>query len=336
MILLGIETSCDDTSAAVLDNGKILSNVISTQTVHRSFGGVVPELASRAHIELISKVVDQSLSEAGIIINDINGIAVTYGPGLAGSLLVGLSFAKGLALSRNLPFIGINHLEGHIWANKLSDPSVDPPFIILLVSGGHTQLVYVKEWGDYLTLGRTRDDAAGEAFDKVAKLLKLGYPGGPFIEQSALKGDLSYIRFPRAYLKSGSLDFSFSGIKTSVLNHVQKIGEAETKKHISDIAACFQEAVVDVLVNKTKDAAESTGVNQICIGGGVAVNKHLHKRMIQLFKDSNIRVSVPSPSLCSDNGAMIAGAGNFYLSSGENSPLSISPAVSLNFPFRQH
>jgi len=333
MITLGIETSCDDTSAAVLDNEKILSNVISTQLIHRSFGGVVPELASRSHIEFINPVVDQALSEAEITINDIDGIAVTYGPGLAGSLLVGLSFAKGLALSRDLPFIGINHLEGHIWANKLSDSSVKPPFIILLASGGHTQIVYVKDWGDYLTLGRTRDDAAGEAFDKVAKLLNLGYPGGPVIEKSALTGDLSYIRFPRAYLKSGSFDFSFSGIKTSVLNHVRKIGENETKKHLADIAACFQDAVIEVLVNKTKDAVNTTGVNCVCIGGGVAVNKYLREKMFLAFKDSNVSVSVPPPSLCSDNGAMIAGAGNFYFSIGERSPLSLSPAVSLNLPF---
>jgi len=332
MIVLGIETSCDDTSVAVYDGEKILSNVVSTQLVHKSFGGIVPELASRAHLTVINSVLKSALDQAGITLTDIEGIGVTYGPGLAGSLLVGLSFAKGLAMSLNVPFIGINHLEGHIWANKLASPELKPPFVILLVSGGHTQIVQVNEWGQYLTLGRTRDDAAGEAFDKVAKLLGLGYPGGPVIEKYAEKGDLSYIKFPRAYLKNGSLDFSFSGIKTAVLNHVKKIGEKATKEHLNDIAACFQEAVIEVLVNKTKEAALRTGAPSVCIGGGVAVNKKLKQKMSEVLNEQRIDIFVPPPSMCTDNGAMIAGAAHFYLTRGSSSRLSLSPEVSLNIP----
>ncbi|RKY78996.1 tRNA (adenosine(37)-N6)-threonylcarbamoyltransferase complex transferase subunit TsaD [candidate division KSB1 bacterium] len=332
MIVLGIETSCDDTSVAVYDGEKILSNVVSTQLVHKSFGGIVPELASRAHLTVINSVLKSALDQAGITLTDIEGIGVTYGPGLAGSLLVGLSFAKGLAMSLNVPIIGINHLEGHIWANKLASPELEPPFVILLVSGGHTQIVQVNEWGQYLTMGRTRDDAAGEAFDKVAKLLGLGYPGGPVIEKCAEKGDLSYIKFPRAYLKNGSLDFSFSGIKTAVLNHVKKIGEKETKEHLNDIAACFQEAVIEVLVNKTKEAALRTGAPSVCIGGGVAVNKTLKQKMSEVLNEQRIGIFVPPPSMCTDNGAMIAGAAHFYLTGGSSSSLSLSPEVSLNIP----
>lgn len=332
MIVLGIETSCDDTSCAVYDGTTVLSNIVSTQIVHNSFGGVVPELASRAHITMIDAVLSQALKEAGIVLSDIDGIGVTYGPGLAGSLLVGLSYAKGLALSLKVPFVGINHLEGHIWANKLSDPDVEPPFIILLASGGHTQLVFVGEWGTYNTLGATRDDAAGEAFDKVAKLLSLGYPGGPHIERLAKEGDTSYIKFPRAYLDPLKFDFSFSGIKTAVLNHVTNIGPEKAAEHTADIAACFQDAVTEVLVKKTCMAAKRMDVRQVCIGGGVAVNSALQQRMQSVLAKENIKTLVPPPALCTDNGAMIAAAAHFYLSRGTASSMRLAPNVSLNLP----
>lgn len=330
MIVLGIETSCDDTSAAIFDGQSLTSNVISTQLIHRKFGGVVPELASRSHIQLIIPVIREALDQAGITLKDIQGIAVTYGPGLAGSLLVGLSVVKGLALSLQIPFIGINHLEGHIWANVLDEPRLEPPFIVLIASGGHTQIVFVKAWECYDVLGRTRDDAAGEAFDKVGKLLGVGYPGGPAIERLALKGDHAYKRFPRAFLEDGSLDFSFSGLKTSVLNHVQEIGPEETQRRICDIAVCFQDAVIDVLVEKIMYAARKVGTRHICLAGGVAVNKALQEKVIDKGGEEGFIVTRPSAALCTDNGGMIARAGHHYLIQKISSPLSLSPLPSLN------
>ncbi len=331
MIVLGIETSCDDTSAALFDGNSLLSNIISTQLIHQRFGGVVPELASRSHIQLVFPVVREALDQAGILQNNIEGIAVTYGPGLVGSLLVGLSVAKGMALSMGIPFIGVNHLEGHLWANRLAYPDITPPFVALIASGGHTQLVFVEKWGLYRVLGRTRDDAAGEAFDKVAKLLNIGYPGGPPIEKLAQKGNPEYIHFPRAFLEENSLDFSFSGVKTAVLNHVKSIGPEETEKHLADIAASFQKAVIDVLVEKTITAARELGVYSICLSGGVAVNKALQENMKQKGSRENIKIYCPPPQLCTDNGGMIAAAGYYYLHNGVTSPLNLSPAPSLNF-----
>jgi len=331
MIVLGIETSCDDTSAALFDGKSLLSNVISTQLVHQRFGGVVPELASRSHIQLVFPVIREAMNQADVVQSDIEGIAVTYGPGLVGSLLVGLSVAKGMALSLRIPFIGINHLEGHLWANRLAYPDITPPFVVLIASGGHTQLVFVERWGFYRVLGRTRDDAAGEAFDKVAKLLNVGYPGGPPIEKLALEGNPEYIRFPRAFLEENSLDFSFSGVKTAVLNHVRSIGPGETEKHLADIAASFQEAVIAVLVEKTITAAKEVGVYSVCMAGGVAVNKALQEQMRQKGSKKNIKIYCPSPQLCTDNGGMIAAAGHYYVHDGITSQLNLSPAPSLNF-----
>jgi len=331
MIVLGIETSCDDTSAGVWGGNSLLSNVISTQWVHRNFGGVVPELASRSHIRLIVPVIEQALYEAGCGKKDIQGIAVTYGPGLAGSLLVGLSTAKGLSLALNVPFVGINHLEGHIWANVLSHPSLEPPFVALIASGGHTQLVLVQAWGKYRILGRTRDDAAGEAFDKVGKLLQVGFPGGPAIEKLAQSGNPKAVRFPRAFLEEGSLDFSFSGIKTAVLNHVQAIGFENALEQLSNIAAAFQEAVIDVLVQKTVLAGKKTNVRRICLAGGVTVNRALQARMQQTGADHGMDVFFPTPALCTDNGGMIARAGVFYLEQGRFSDPTLAPNPSLNF-----
>lgn len=330
MNVLGIETSCDDTSASVIENDTILSNIVSSQLIHNRFGGVVPELASRAHIQQSIPVIKEALAEADMKKDDIDGISVTFGPGLVGSLLVGLSIAKGLSLSLNIPFIGVNHLEGHIWANFIDHPHLSPPFIVLIVSGGHTQIVYVKDYGVYEVLGRTRDDAAGEAFDKVAKILNLGYPGGPAIEKTAEKGDPAYFRFPRAYLDKDSFDFSFSGLKTSVMNHVYNIGKEEAGKHIEDIAVCFQEAVIDVLVKKTIMAAKRLQAEQICIAGGVAQNKSLRKCFKKSLEKSNIDILWPSPLLCTDNGAMIAATGLYYLKKGKSSPHSLSPNSSLN------
>lgn len=331
MIVLGLDTSCDDTSAAVVKDNTILSNIVSSQLIHNKFGGVVPELASRAHIRFSVPVIQQALAEAEIKTEQLDGIAVTYGPGLIGSLLTGLCVAKGLSLSLEIPFIGINHLEGHVFSNVLEEPAVLPPFVVLIVSGGHTQLVLVEEWGNYRILGKTRDDAAGEAFDKVAKMLDLGYPGGPVIEKAAKKGNAEYIRFPRAFLKNGSFDFSFSGLKTAVMNHVYNIGEDAVKNRINDIAVCFQEAVVEVLVEKTIQAAREYKVKKICLAGGVAVNSRLRIKFQQKTESTPLKVLFPSPRLCTDNGAMIAAAGEFYLKQGSQSPHSLSPEPSLNF-----
>jgi len=330
MIVLGIETSCDDTSAAIVNGPDLLCNIISTQFIHRQFGGVVPELASRSHIQMISSVIQQALEKSKLQKGDLQGIAVTYGPGLAGSLLVGLSVAKGLAISLGIPFVGINHLEGHIWANVLAHPNLAPPFVTLIVSGGHTQTVHVKSWGDYHVLGRTRDDAAGEAFDKVAKLLKLGFPGGPVIEKMARKSRNSTIQFPRAMMEKRNLDFSFSGLKTAVLNYTIDAGEEQTQSNLSNIADGFQEAVIDVLVEKTIRAAKQVNVSQICIGGGVAVNKALQQEMQQRCHRAGFSVLWPKPDMCTDNGGMIARAGYYYLKMGQSSPISLSPVPSLN------
>jgi len=328
--VLGIESSCDDTSAAIYDGKTLRSNVVSTQYIHKQFGGVVPELASRAHIQWILPVIREALKKAEMDLQKIEGIAVTYGPGLAGSLLVGLSTAKGIALSLGLPFIGINHLEGHIWANAIENPELEPPFVTLIVSGGHTQLVYVHTWGEYRVLGRTRDDAAGEAFDKVAKLLGLKFPGGPEIERMAEQGNADAIPFPRAFLEPGSFDFSFSGLKTAVLNYVKEIGEEKARVQLPDICASFQKAVVEVLVEKSVWAAEHTGVKAIAVGGGVAMNHALQNALQNAGKAKGMRVFFPPPRFCTDNAAMIAIAGHYHLSRGESSPLSLAVIPSLN------
>lgn len=330
MIVLGIETSCDDTSAAVYDGKQLLSNVISTQLIHRKFGGVVPELASRAHIQMILPVIRQALQQAEITEKDIEGIAVTYGPGLAGSLLVGLSVAKGMALSLNVPIVGVNHLEGHIWGNQLADSELTPPFIVLVVSGGHTQIVYAEAWGAYRILGSTRDDAAGEAFDKVGKLLNIGYPGGPIIEKMAREGQADAIRFPRAFMEEDNYEFSFSGLKTAVLNHVQAIGPEQTQLNLANICASFQQAVIDVLVEKTVSAALKMGISTLCLAGGVSANKTLQNRFREKCDPLQIHVIAPPPSLCTDNGGMIACAGYAKLTSGQYSDLSLSPHPSLS------
>ncbi|MGB2697517.1 MAG: tRNA (adenosine(37)-N6)-threonylcarbamoyltransferase complex transferase subunit TsaD [Candidatus Zixiibacteriota bacterium] len=325
MLVLGIETSCDETAAAVVKDGiKIKSNVVCSQIVHTRYGGVVPELASREHIKILLPIVQTALKQAKVNLKKVQGIAVTYGPGLVGSLLVGLSFAKALAYSLRIPFVGINHIEGHIFANFLEHRSLTPPFICLVVSGGHSDLILVKAKGKYEMLGQTRDDAAGEAFDKVAKLLDVGYPGGPLIDELSRKGNKDWVRFPRAYLGEKSYDFSFSGLKTSVVLFVRKKTKKELNLHINDIAASFQEAVVDVLVDKAINAARALKINEIALAGGVARNSRLREKLIHKAKLQKLKVFYPSPILCTDNAAMIAAAGDFYLSRDKSSGLDLN------------
>jgi len=318
MLVLGVETSCDDTAAAVLlDGRKILSNVVSSQDqIHGPFGGVVPELASRQHVKNIIPIVDGALDKAKVSVRDIDGIAVTRGPGLVGSLLVGLSFAKGLAFRWGTPFVGVNHLEAHLLAIRL-EHEVPFPYIALLASGGHTLLYCVKDVGNYVFLGGTRDDAAGEAFDKVAKMIGLGYPGGRAIDNLARRGDPRAIRFPRARLKRGSFDFSFSGIKTAVWHYLKSKPNEAWKKQMPDVAASFQEAVVDMLVNPTTRVARANHVPRIVLAGGVAANTRLREKMKKEAYALELEVHFPAPKFCTDNGAMIALTGYHRLIRGQ-------------------
>jgi N6-L-threonylcarbamoyladenine synthase len=325
MLVLGIETSCDETAAAVVKDGtKIKSNVVCSQIVHTRYGGVVPELASREHIKTLLPIVQTALDQAKVNLKKIQGVAVTYGPGLVGSLLVGLSFAKALAYSLKIPFVGINHIEGHVFANFLEHKSLTAPFICLVVSGGHSDLFLVKAKGKYEMLGQTRDDAAGEAFDKVAKLLEVGYPGGPVIDKLSKSGRGDWVSFPRAYLGENSYDFSFSGLKTAVVLFVKKKSKKEINSHLNDITASFQEAVVDVLVDKTINAALSLKIKDIALAGGVARNSRLREKLDQKAKLHKLKVFYPSPILCTDNAAMIASAGDFYLTKGKSSGLDLN------------
>ncbi|HVP35425.1 MAG TPA: tRNA (adenosine(37)-N6)-threonylcarbamoyltransferase complex transferase subunit TsaD [Terriglobales bacterium] len=332
MLVLGIETSCDETAVAVIKDGqKILSNVVFSQWVHKKYWGVVPELASREHIKIILPLLTTSLEEAKISLKQIDGIAVTCGPGLVGSLLIGLCFAKGLSYSLGKPLIGINHLEGHIFSNFLEHPELLPPLVSLIVSGGHSTLVYVKDKGEYKILGRTRDDAPGEAFDKVARILDLEYPGGPSIDWIAQECKSEGVRFPRAYLEEGNFDFSFSGLKTAVAIYLSRLSPQEKEKQRACIARGFQDAIVDVLVDKILKAAFEHKVSQIAIAGGVANNSYLRERLCSEAIKEGLKLYVPSPILCTDNAAMIAAAGYFHLQRCEKSPLDLNayPRLSL-------
>ena len=311
MLTLGIETSCDETSVALVDDGReILANVIYTQTAHIKFGGVVPEVASREHIRRIEPLFRQALKEAGRTIDDIKLIAATRGPGLIGPLLVGLSFAKGLAFAKDIPFVAVNHIEGHLAANILEHENLKREHLTLIVSGGHTQLVHVKQFGEYEILGTTMDDAAGEAFDKVAKILGLGYPGGKQIDELAQKGDPTYFRFPRSVMKDGYA-FSHSGLKTAVALHVAKQTPGQLGQHKADIAASFQEALVEVLVKKTVKAARELSLDHVTISGGVAANSRLRQMMAEHLTADKKQLFYPPLALCTDNGAMIAAAGYY-------------------------
>lgn len=325
-IILGIETSCDETSAAVVKNGReVLSNIISSQVdLHAEYGGVVPEIASRKHVELIIPVIDSALNQAGITLDKVDGIAVTYGPGLVGALLVGVSAAKAISAALDKPLIKVHHIEGHIAANYITHKDLVPPYVCLVASGGHSHIVFVKDYLELDVLGRTRDDAAGEAFDKIARVLGLGYPGGPAIDKQAKLGNPKAIRFPRVNFPGDSLDFSFSGLKTAVINHVNHARQVGEELNIPDICASFQQAVVDVLVDHTIKAAKAQNVNNICLAGGVAANSLLRENLARKAKMAGFEALYPTPVLCTDNAAMIASAGYYSYLAHEFSDLTLN------------
>lgn len=332
--ILAIESSCDETSAAVVLNGReILSNVIASQiSTHEQYGGVVPEVASRMHIEAISGVVEEALLKANITLENIDAIGVTYGPGLVGALLVGLQFAKGLAFASKKPLVGVNHIEGHICANYIQHKDLKPPFISLVVSGGHTFIVHVKDYGIYEVIGQTRDDAAGEAYDKVARALGLGYPGGPKIDKLAKEGNPKAITFPKANFHEETLDFSFSGVKSAVLNYLNKCKMQEIEVNKADVAASFQHAVIDVLKENVLLTCKKRNVKTIAIAGGVASNSSLRETLIKEASKRGIEVLFPAPILCTDNAAMIGSAAYFNFVNGKISDLNLNakPNLKLN------
>jgi N6-L-threonylcarbamoyladenine synthase len=331
MIVLGIETSCDETGVAAVEGGTIRSNVITSQIdLHARFGGVVPELAGRAHVMTITPAIEQALSDAGCSFKDIDAVAATIGPGLVGALLVGVAAGKAIAGTLDLPFIGVNHLEGHIESAFLEDPSLEPPVIALIVSGGHTMIALMPEHGMFEILGQTIDDAAGEAFDKVARFIGLGFPGGPEIDRLAKQGDPRAHRFPRALMNAPNYDFSLSGLKTAVIRWVREQEATGTGFELADVAASFQEAIVDVQVAKTIRAATEHGVGAVVIAGGVAANSRLRERMRAAGDEAGIRVVAPSIRLCTDNGAMVAAAGARRLARGESTPLEAAADPSLS------
>jgi N6-L-threonylcarbamoyladenine synthase len=326
VITLGIETSCDETAVAIVEDGfDVRANLIARQEhLHERYGGVVPEVAARAHVESLNPLLDQALREAGVGFRNLDGVAVTVGPGLVGALLVGMAAAKAVSLAAGIPLIGVNHLEGHIWANFIAHGKPDPPYVALVVSGGHTLLVHLAELHHHEVLGQTLDDAAGEAFDKVARLLGLGFPGGPALDALAADGDPTAVRFPRAMADSGDLDFSMSGLKTAVLRYLRAERAARRDVSLPDVAASFQEAIVDVQVSKTVAAAEERGVDTVLLGGGVVANTRLRERMAEAGASAGLRVLYPPPELCTDNAAMIAAVGAARLARGERSSLDIA------------
>ncbi len=330
ILILGIESSCDETAAAVVKNGReVLSNVISSQIdIHTLYGGVVPEIASRKHIERINQVIKEGLSQAGVTLADIDAIAVTYGPGLVGALLVGVAEAKAIAFAAKKPLVGVHHIEGHISANYIENKELEPPFLCEIISGGHTHLVIVKDYGEFEILGRTRDDAAGEAFDKVARAIGLGYPGGPKIDKAAKDGDPFAIEFPRAHLED-SYDFSFSGLKSAVLNYLNKCRMTGEEISVPDVAASFQQSVVDVLTGNALRAAKEYKADRLALAGGVASNSALRAAFREKCEKEGIALYVPSPVYCTDNAAMIACAGYYEYVKGVRSGYDLNAVPNL-------
>jgi N6-L-threonylcarbamoyladenine synthase len=331
MLLLSIETSCDETAAAVVRDGRvILSNIVSSQiAIHAAYGGVVPEIASRKHLESLAPVISQALLEAEVGMEELEGVAVTRGPGLSGALLVGFSAAKAIAVARKIPFVGVHHIEGHLFASFL-EQEVEFPFLALVVSGGHTHLYHVEGFGRYTTLGRTIDDAAGEAYDKSAKIMGMPYPGGAMIDRMARNGNPDSIRLPRPLLHDGTLNFSFSGLKTAVLQQVAKHPVAIPSQEADDLCASFQEAVCHVLAAKTEAAIRQSGATRLVVAGGVACNSGLRSRMAALCEQLGVDLFIPDPSLCGDNAAMLAVSGDYYLSHGIASPLELDVTATWN------
>lgn len=331
IVILAIESSCDETAAAVVKNGReVLSNVISSQiALHTLYGGVVPEIASRKHMEKINQVVEEALTQANTSLQGIDAIAVTYGPGLVGALLVGVAHAKALSYAAKLPLVGVHHIEGHVSANYIENKELEPPFLCLIVSGGHTHLVLVKEYGRYEIIGRTHDDAAGEAYDKVARAIGLGYPGGPKIDKLAKEGNKNAIQFPRAHIEGSPFDFSFSGVKSAVLNHLNSCAMKEEEVNKADIAASFQEAVVDVLVARTIAAAKEYGMKRVAIAGGVASNSALREAMQTACDKNGLSFYSPSAIYCTDNAAMIGAAAYYEFLKGNTAGLDLNAVPNL-------
>lgn len=317
-LILAIESSCDETAASVVKNGRtILSNVISSQIeLHKLYGGVVPEIASRKHIEKINQVIEQALADAGVTLEDLDAVGVTYGPGLVGALLVGVAEAKAISYAKKLPLVGVHHIEGHVSANYIEHPDLEPPFLCLIVSGGHTHLVIVKDYGEFEILGRTRDDAAGEAFDKVARAIGLGYPGGPKIDKLSDEGNPEAIEFPKGKIEGAPYDFSFSGVKSAVLNYLNQAKMRGQEVNAADLAASFQKAVIEVLVEHTMQAAKDYQMKKVAVAGGVASNRHLRQAMKDACERNGCLFYHPSPIFCTDNAAMIGVAAYYEYQKG--------------------
>ena len=335
LTILAIETSCDETAAAVVRNGReVLSNVIYSQIdLHTVYGGVVPEIASRSHIEKINPVIEKALSQAQMSLKDIDAVAVTYGPGLVGALLVGVSAAKAIADAAKKPLIPVHHIEGHICANYIENKDLEPPFLCMVVSGGHTHLVRVADYGKYEILGRTHDDAAGEAFDKVARAIGLGYPGGPKIDKAAKEGDANAISFPKAHIKDAPLDFSFSGVKSAVLNYLNECKMKGIPVSQADVAASFQKVIVEVIVEHTMEAAKESGLNVVALAGGVASNSELRRQMEEACKKRGYRFCLPSPIYCTDNAVMIGAAGYYDYLNGKRAGWDLNAVPNLKLGY---
>lgn len=334
--ILAIESSCDETAAAVVRNGRdVLSNVISSQiAIHTLYGGVVPEIASRKHMEKINQVIEQALSDADMKLNDVDAIGVTYGPGLVGALLVGVSAAKAISFASGKPLVGVHHIEGHISANYIENKELEPPFVCLVVSGGHTHIVIVNDYGKYEVIGRTRDDAAGEAFDKVARAIGLGYPGGPKVDKIAKDGNPHAIEFPRAVIDDAPYDFSFSGLKSAVLNYINSCKMKDIPVNTADVAASFQQAVTDMLVSRAIKAVKENGMDKLAIAGGVASNSAIRAALIEQCDKNNIRFFSPSPGLCTDNAAMIGAAAYYEYMDGVRSGWDLNAVPGLKLVSR--